>query len=127
MSEPRVQHVGGGTHAWVAADGGWGHSNSGVIVGAGESLLVDTLFDLPLTSRLLDDVAEVTAGAPIVRAVNTHGNGDHWFGNAALPADVEIIAAAASLADIKGVGPATVAALRGFLRSEEHTSELQSH
>lgn len=112
MSRSPVQHVAGGTHAWVAADGGWGHSNSGVVVGRGASLLVDTLFDRPRTAAMLDDLAPVLADAPLTHAVNTHGNGDHWFGNAELRADVEVVAAAASVADMQAVGPATVASLQ---------------
>ena len=45
--------------------------------------------------------------------VNTHGNGDHWFGNQ-LVADAEIIAARGSVADMRQVGPAEVRALTGM-------------
>ena len=38
-----------GLHAWLQPDGGWGWSNAGFISSADESLLVDTLFDEPLT------------------------------------------------------------------------------
>ena len=32
-----------GIHAWLQPNGAWGESNAGLIVGAGESLLIDTL------------------------------------------------------------------------------------
>jgi cyclase len=97
--------VGDGCHAWLASRGGWGMSNAGLVVGRGASLLVDTLYDLRLTGEMLDALAPVTAAAPIETVVNTHGNGDHWFGNQ-LVAHAEIVAARGSLADMRQVGPA---------------------
>lgn len=104
--------LGNGCHAWLPPDGGWGWSNAGLVVGAGESLLVDTLFDVRLTQRMLDGLAAVTAKAPITTVVNTHGNGDHWFGNQLL-AHAEIVASNASVADMRRVGPAEVLGLLG--------------
>ena len=43
-----------GCFAYLQPDGGWGWSNAGLIVGDGQSLLVDTLFDLDLTAAMLD-------------------------------------------------------------------------
>jgi glyoxylase-like metal-dependent hydrolase (beta-lactamase superfamily II) len=102
--------LGGGCHAWLQPDGGWGLSNAGLIAGRRESLLVDTLFDTRLTAGMLAGLAPATGGAPIRHVVNTHGNGDHWFGNQSLP-DTEIIASAATLADMRDVGPDQVRAL----------------
>ncbi|WP_312890578.1 MBL fold metallo-hydrolase [Kutzneria kofuensis] len=95
---------------WLPESGGWGHSNSGLVAGTGESLLVDTLFDVASTSRLLTAMQDVVATAPVERVVNTHGNGDHWFGNQLL-SDREIIAAAPTAAEMRAVGPAEVRAL----------------
>ncbi len=78
---PRLAQVSGGSYAWLQPDGGWGLSNAGLIVGEAGSVLVDTLFDLPRTRRMLAALEAVTASAPIRTVVNTHGNGDHWFGN----------------------------------------------
>ena len=61
----------------------------------GESLLVDTLWDARLTAHdARGGRARVTAaaGAPIATLLNTHGDGDHWYGNGLLAADVEIVA-----------------------------------
>ncbi|MFJ9626216.1 MBL fold metallo-hydrolase [Streptomyces sp. NPDC101175] len=99
-----------GCHAWIAGGDGWGMSNAGLITGRGAALLVDTLYDLRLTKAMLDALTPLTATAPITTVVNTHGNGDHWFGNQ-LVAHAEIIAARGSLADMRQVGPAEMRAL----------------
>ncbi len=106
-----LTRVAGGCYAWVQPDGGWGLSNAGLVVADGESVLIDTLFDGPHTARMLEGVRSVTVDAPIRTAVNTHGNGDHWFGNELLPADVSIVAAEGTVADMRAVGPETVAGL----------------
>jgi cyclase len=36
----------GNGHAWLQPNGGWVYSDSGLIADEGETLLVDTLFDL---------------------------------------------------------------------------------
>jgi cyclase len=62
---------------------GWGWSNSGLIVDAGEALLVDTLRDERLTHTMLESYRKATGLAPrdIGTLVNTHSDGDHTFGN----------------------------------------------
>ncbi len=102
--------LGNGCHAWLPRSAGWGLSNAGLIAGRGESLLVDTLFDVRLTRRMLTGLAPATAEAPIERVVNTHGNGDHWFGNQVLR-DREIIAATATVDDMRAVGPDDIRAM----------------
>ncbi|NGO41292.1 MBL fold metallo-hydrolase [Streptomyces ureilyticus] len=104
--------LGHGCHAWVPGAAGWGMSNAGLVTGRGESLLVDTLYDLRLTRAMLEGLAPVTDAAPVSTVVNTHGNGDHWFGNQ-LVAHAEIIAARGSLTDMRQVGPAEMRALTG--------------
>lgn len=102
--------LGHGCYAWIAGAAGWGMSNAGLITGHGASLLVDTLYDLRLTRTMLDALAPPAVAAPISTVVNTHGNGDHWFGNQ-LVAHAEIIAARGSIADMRQVGPAEMRAL----------------
>lgn len=72
-----------GVYAWLLPDGSWGLSNAGLIVDGEQSLLVDTLYDLNLTKEMLDAMksAEPRAADRIDYLVNTHGDGDHWFGN----------------------------------------------
>jgi glyoxylase-like metal-dependent hydrolase (beta-lactamase superfamily II) len=78
-----LHDFGNGCYAYLQPDGSWGWSNAGLVVDSGESLLVDTLFDLKLTREMLDAMrrAEPKAAARIGTLVNTHSNGDHTFGN----------------------------------------------
>ncbi|MFF7162334.1 MBL fold metallo-hydrolase [Streptomyces sp. NPDC008086] len=85
----------------------------------GESLLVDTLYDLRLTAAMLDALAPLTVPAPIATVVNTHGNGDHWSGNQ-LVSHAEIFAARGSVADMRQVGPAEMLALTSMDSSAGH-------
>ena len=77
-------------YGYMQKDEGLGWSNAGLIAGKDEALLIDTLFDLPLTRKMLDAIAS-RVGKPIRRVVNTHHNGDHFWGNQ-LVSDAEIIA-----------------------------------
>jgi cyclase len=61
---------------------------------------VDTLFDIPLTREMLDAMRPVTQAKPIDAAVNTHGNGDHCFGNGALPGETPIYATTRAVAEM---------------------------
>jgi glyoxylase-like metal-dependent hydrolase (beta-lactamase superfamily II) len=97
-------------HAWLVPDGTWGWSNAGLITGDGRSLLVDTLFDLNMTGEMLEGLKPVTAEHPIRTVVNTHANGDHWFGNE-LVAEAEIIASAPTAAEMQGNGPELIRSL----------------
>lgn len=105
-----LHELGNGCHAYLQPDGGWGWSNAGLVVGDGASLLVDTLFDLKITQRMLDTMAPLTNGAPISTVVNTHANGDHCYGNQ-LVKHTEIIASKATAHEMSEVPPAMLAAL----------------
>jgi glyoxylase-like metal-dependent hydrolase (beta-lactamase superfamily II) len=98
LAEPSLERVADDVHAWIQPTGDWGEANAGLVVGDGASLLVDTLWDETLAQRMLDAMAPLTAGAPIRTVVNTHSDGDHWWGNARTPADAEIVTSEASLA-----------------------------
>ena len=92
-----LHDLGNGCHAWLQPDGGWGLSNSGLIVGAGSSLMVDTLFDLATTAEMLAAIRSHTERAPLTTVVNTHSDGDHWFGNQLVASPgVEIVASEAA-------------------------------
>lgn len=91
-------------HAWLVPDGTWGWSNAGLVTGRGQSMLVDTLFDLAMTREMLDGLQPVTASHELQTVVNTHANGDHWFGNE-LVADAEIIASVPAAAEMTTNGP----------------------
>jgi cyclase len=109
--ERGLRDLGGGCHVWLEPDGSWGFSNSGLVVGDGESLLFDTLFDVAMTRAMLEGIAPLVAGAPLRHAVNSHSNGDHWFGNQLLTG-VEIIATETALEEMKVAGPDRIAAAR---------------
>jgi 2-keto-4-pentenoate hydratase/2-oxohepta-3-ene-1,7-dioic acid hydratase in catechol pathway/glyoxylase-like metal-dependent hydrolase (beta-lactamase superfamily II) len=92
--------------AWMLPDGGYGWSNAGLVAGDEGSLLVDTLFDLPLTREMLDAMAPITDRAPITDALITHSNGDHTHGNQLLEASVRVIAAKGTAEEIAhGMAP----------------------
>lgn len=105
-----VHAAGDGCFAYVQRDGSWGWSNAGLIVGEGQSLLVDTLFDLRLTAAMLASFAAQTRGAPIATVVNTHANGDHCYGNE-LVAGAEIVSSEAAADEMREVPPALLASL----------------
>ena len=112
--ELRLQELGDGCLAYLQRGGGWGWSNAGLIVGDGQSLLVDTLFDLRLTETMLDAMAPMTARAPIASLVNTHANGDHCYGNSEVTrrwSTAEIIASSATAHEMADVPPSMLAAL----------------
>jgi glyoxylase-like metal-dependent hydrolase (beta-lactamase superfamily II) len=96
--------LGRGVYAWMVPNGSWGEANAGLVVGHGASMLVDTLWDERLTRAMLAAMAGVTRGAPIATVVNTHADGDHWFGNALLP-DAEIVTSAAARAHMHARDP----------------------
>jgi glyoxylase-like metal-dependent hydrolase (beta-lactamase superfamily II) len=103
-----LHELGDGLYAYLQPDGGWGWSNAGLISAEGTSLLIDTLFDLDLTRDMLDAMKAVTDHSPIGQAFNTHGNGDHWFGNGLLPEGIPIVASARAIEDMRTVPPAAV-------------------
>ncbi len=106
-----LHELGDGVFAYLQPDGGWGWSNAGLIVGDGASMLVDTLFDLRLTREMLASMKRLTAANPIELAANTHGNGDHYFGNQLLPDNIPIFATSAAISEMQAVPPSAVHAL----------------
>lgn len=91
--------LGAGVYAWMVPNGSWGEANAGLVVGEGASLLIDTLWDVRLTQQMLDTMRNTLSHPPIVTLVNTHGDGDHYFGNELL-ADADIITSDASLEEM---------------------------
>ena len=107
-----LHDLGNGGYAWLQPDGGWGWSNAGLIVDGDQSLLIDTLFDVPLTQTMLAAMraAEPMAAAKIGVLVNTHHNGDHCYGNECC-AGAEIIAHKAAKDAMTHEGPGTLAGM----------------
>lgn len=108
---PGLDDLGDGVHAWLQPNGSWGESNAGLVVGDGESLLVDTLWDPILTRDMLHAMEGETARAPIGCLVNTHGDPDHWWGNQEL-IGAEILATDAARAQMESGAPAELDRLR---------------
>jgi cyclase len=106
-----VQDLGTGCYAYLQPDGTWGWSNSGLITDGGESLLIDTLFDLRCTREMLAGFRAATNAAKrIGTLVNTHSNGDHTFGNQ-LVNGAEIVASRACAEEMRQRPPEQLAAM----------------
>jgi cyclase len=105
-----LHELGDGLFAYLQPDGGWGWSNAGLITGDATSLLVDTLFDIPLTSEMLEKMRPITRTRPIEAAVNTHANGDHCFGNGALPRQTTIYSSVGARQEMEAQPPALLQA-----------------
>ena len=100
-----MHEVANGVWAYLQPDGGWGWSNAGLITDDDQSLLIDTLFDLKLTAEMLDAMRRITPAANRIDSlVNTHANGDHWFGNS-LVEGAEIVASASAAAEMLELPP----------------------
>ncbi len=107
--EKGLHEIGDGVFAYLQPDGSWGWNNTGLIVESGESLLVDTLFDVPRTQAMLDEMRRATKAADnIGTVVNTHANGDHCWGNQ-LVAGADIIASKAAAAEMTDMPPQMLA------------------
>ena len=103
--EKRLHELGNGIFAYTQLPGSWGWSNAGLITNGDQSLLVDTLFDKKLTAEMLQSMRRAApAAARIGTVVNTHGNGDHCYGNS-LVADAEIIGTPGCVEDLREAPP----------------------
>jgi cyclase len=89
------------------------------VTGEDSSLLIDTLFDLRLTHEMLDSMRGVTDTHPIQTVLNTHGNGDHCYGNQLVPSDAEIYSSQAATEDMAAVPPAVMQALQEYDLGED--------
>jgi cyclase len=106
-----LNEVGDGSFAYLQGDGSWGWSNAGLVTSRGDAMLVDTLYDLNLTRRMLDAMRRCTPAADnIGTVINTHANGDHCWGNQ-LVAGAEIVASRRAAAQMREVSPALMKTL----------------
>ena len=106
-----LHSIGQNISAWLTPNGGWGESNAALISGHKSSLLVDTLWDLPRTEAMLEAFQPQIEAAPIEQLVNTHADGDHWFGNQLVSAP-KIIATKVAARHMRRYGPGQMTALR---------------
>ncbi|SEG27498.1 Glyoxylase, beta-lactamase superfamily II [Actinacidiphila yanglinensis] len=102
-------------HAWLPdGHGTWGLANCVLVAGEGTALLVDTPYTADLTRHLMRLSARVLRpGTEITTVVNTHGNGDHSYGNGLFTATgAEVISTDANTEHLcKEPSPAQLAAL----------------
>ena len=110
-------------YACEQEDRGLGWSNSG-FVARGGGFVVDTLYDLPLTRRMIDLYAAVHP-EPAARLVNTHHNGDHCWGNQLFPG-AEIIGHRGCVERFSMFQPAAAEAIRTMPDAPEHLRDLQA-
>ena len=105
------------TFAWLQPNGGLGEANAGLVVADGAAAVIDTLWDQRLAREMLAEMEAPTADAPVALAINTHSDGDHWWGNAELPAAAEIVTSAASLRAMRAeLPPAALARMSALAR-----------
>jgi len=108
-----LHEVGDGLWTYLVPDGGWCLANAGLIVDGDQTLLVDTLIDLPMTSEMLDTMRDaVPAAKRIEKLVNTHANADHTWGNQ-LVKEAEIIASKGCAEEFDHFLPETLLELMG--------------
>jgi glyoxylase-like metal-dependent hydrolase (beta-lactamase superfamily II) len=106
-----LHELGDGLFAYLQPDGSWGWSNAGLVTDGDHSLLVDTLFDLGLTETMLGEMRRAApAAARFDALVNTHSNGDHWFGNELVPTS-RIVATRRCAEEMLELPPSAFAAL----------------
>ncbi len=97
-----LTQVADGCYAWFEPPGSWGLSNSGAVVAGGETLVIDTQNDMPRARALRQAVTTAAGSAEITTIVNTHDDGDHWFGNL-LFEGCRILSSEASLAGMQAL------------------------
>jgi cyclase len=110
-------------YACEQEDRGLGWSNSG-LVARGGGLVVDTLYDKPLTQQMIGLYASVHPD-PVRRLVNTHHNGDHCWGNQ-LFTGATIIAHRGCAERFHDFLPSQAEAIRTMPDPPEHLAGLQA-
>ena len=98
------------TFAWMVPNGSWGETNIGLIDCDGESVLIDTCWDTHFTNELTRQCTSILKNSPIEYVINTHGDGDHCWGNQ-LFADKPIIATKACVQSMHHYSPKSLNAL----------------
>ena len=113
-------------YVWLVPNGSWGESNAGVIVGNTSSALVDTLWDLVYTNEMLSAMKPFVTHRPIRTVINTHADGDHFWGNQ-LFTDAEIIASKKGNEEMSRLKPQSVImlALLGKILNKMPNSNLK--
>jgi glyoxylase-like metal-dependent hydrolase (beta-lactamase superfamily II) len=106
-----LYRVAGGSHAFMVPNGSWGENNVGIVDCGGESVLVDTCWDLARTRAMLAAAAPLLGRAPAGTVVNTHSDGDHCWGNQLFP-DRPIVATNACVRQMAHLPPGALQSLK---------------
>ena len=105
-TETGPTQIGDNVWAFMWEPGSWGETNTGVLVDPGAATMVlDTVWDTVRAEQIAAETAELVGDAPITEVINTHSDGDHWWGNDTVPADARITTSAASLHAMKEETP----------------------
>ena len=67
--EKGLHELGNGNYAYLVPDGSWGWSNAGLVADGGQSLLIDTLFDLKMTGEMLQAMRRAVPAAKRIGAL----------------------------------------------------------
>ncbi|SDI83141.1 Glyoxylase, beta-lactamase superfamily II [Frankineae bacterium MT45] len=108
---PSLEEVAPDVWAWLYPVQCRGEANAGMVGGRDSALIVDTLWDEAQAGAMLAAMQPMLCDPAALTVVNTHADGDHWWGNTAMPADATIVTSAASLAEMRS--DASVAAPAG--------------
>ena len=84
---PRAELIASGVYAITQADGSWGLSNAGLVLGQDVAVLIDTFFTERRNLILRGMVTEL-ATVPPATLISTHHHGDHVYGNGWFPETV---------------------------------------
>jgi glyoxylase-like metal-dependent hydrolase (beta-lactamase superfamily II) len=77
-----LEELGTGIYAYLQPNGSWGWSNAGLITSEGSSMLVDTLYTLEMTRKMIEAMRRsIPAARSFDTLVNSHADGDHTWGN----------------------------------------------
>lgn len=94
--------VGDNLWAFLWEPGSWGQANTGLLIAPGSaSMVIDTVWDVPRAAQIAAETSSLVRDAPITEVVNTHSDGDHWWGNDTVPAGARITTSTVSLHAMK--------------------------
>ena len=68
-----LHDLGRGCFAYLQPDGSWGWSNAGLVTDGEQTMLVDTLFDLPLTAQMLKTMRDAVPFAGLGGLIGSGG------------------------------------------------------
>ena len=105
--------------AWMVPNGSWGETNIGIINCGGQSVLIDTCWNPYYTREMLDGAVDLLDGAPVEHIINTHADGDHWWGNQ-LFSGRQIIASDACIRQMHHLKPQALTTLKRCSHAWKH-------